>query len=194
MRDSLVVSVGMRPVKIVSTQATTRCLVPHTEACQCVDSVNVHGATSANALATTPPKGQSRVHLVLDPDERIQHHGSRLVQVEGVRLHLGLGRGLIGIPSVDVESLRLRILAGRGLLDGRRLALGDGLSRSIRHGLFGGLGDGVAGIDVGYGGEAARENCRPYGCRIALAVPHFTVEVPPGGFVCAYQCGSAPGG
>lgn len=141
----------------------------HTKACQCVDSVNVHGAASTNALATTSPERQSGVHLVLDSDKRIQHHGSRLVQVERVRLHLGLGRGLIGIPSVDVERLHLGIFAGCGLLDVRRLAFGNGLSRSIGNNLLGSLGDGVAGVHVGNGGEAARENCQPDGCRKVLA-------------------------
>jgi hypothetical protein len=100
--------------------------IPHTKTCQCVDSVDVHGTTSANTLTTTPPESQSRVHLILNPNERIQHHGSSLVQVERVRLHLGLGRGLIWVPSVDVEGLGLRIFAGLGVLDCRRLAFGDG--------------------------------------------------------------------
>ena len=60
------------------------------QARQSVYAVNVHGAAAANALTTTPPEGESRVDLVLDTDERIQHHGSSLVQVESVCLHLGL--------------------------------------------------------------------------------------------------------
>lgn len=144
--------------------------VLRTETCQGVDSVNVHGTTSANTLATTPPESQSGVHLVLDPDERIQHHGSGLVQVECVRLHLGLGGRLIWVPSVDVEGLGLRIFAGLWILNCRCLALWDRRSRSIGYNLFGGLGDGLAGVNVVYGGKAAGENCRPYGCRGALAV------------------------
>ena len=170
MRDSLAASVGIRPVRIVSIATTICWLVPHTKTCQCVDSVNVHGAASANTLTTTPPKGQSRVHLVLNPDECIQHHGSGLVQVQSVRLHLGLGCGLVRIPAVDVESLHFGIFGGRGLLDVGRLALWNGFLRGIRHNLFGSLGDGVAGVDIGNGGEAARENCRPDGCRKVLAV------------------------
>lgn len=126
MRDSLVVSVGIRPVNIVSLPIPSYGAIPHTETCQGVDSVNVHGTTSANTLATTPPERQGGVHLVLDPDERIQHHGSGLVQVERVRLHLGLGGRLIWVPSVDVEGLGLRICAGLGVLDCRCLALRDG--------------------------------------------------------------------
>ena len=60
------------------------------QAGQGVDTVDVHGAATTDTLATTPPEGKGRVDLVLDTDERIQHHGSGLVQVEGVRLHLGL--------------------------------------------------------------------------------------------------------
>lgn len=180
----------MRPVDLVSLSAIASSSFPRTKACQCVDSVNVHGAASANALATTSPEGQSGVHLVLDPDERIQHHGSRLVQVQSVRLHLGLGRGLVGVPSVDVEGLHLSIFAGCGFLDVRCLALGNGLSRSIGDNLFGGLGDGVAGVHVGNGGEAARENCRPYGCRKVLAELNGCRGARYRG---AYQLVSAPG-
>ena len=60
------------------------------QASQGVDTVDVHSAAAANALTATSPEGEGRVDLVLDADERIQHHGSGLVQVERVRLHLGL--------------------------------------------------------------------------------------------------------
>jgi hypothetical protein len=68
-----------------------------------------------------------------------------------------------------VERLCFRILAGLRLLDRGGLALGDGLPRGIRHDLFGRLRDGVAGVGVVYGGEAAREDCRADGCRGVLA-------------------------
>lgn len=58
--------------------------IPHTKAGQCVHTVDVHGAAPADALAATPPEGQGRVDFVLDPDERIEHHGARLVQIERV--------------------------------------------------------------------------------------------------------------
>ena len=60
------------------------------QAGQGVDTVDVHGAATADTLTTTPPEGKSGVDLVLDANERIQHHGSGLVQVECVGLHLGL--------------------------------------------------------------------------------------------------------
>jgi hypothetical protein len=91
MRDSLVVSSGIRPVGSCQNFNLGVCLlIPHTETCQRVDSIDVHGAASANSLAATPPERQGRVHLILDPDKRIEHHGTGLVQVERVRLHLGL--------------------------------------------------------------------------------------------------------
>jgi hypothetical protein len=76
-----------------------------TQTRQRVDTVDIHCAATANALSAASPESKSGVHLVLDPDERVQHHGSGLVQVEGVGLHLGLARGLIGVPAVDVEGL-----------------------------------------------------------------------------------------
>lgn len=61
-----------------------------TQASQGVDTVDVHGAAAANALTATSPEGEGRVHLILDANERIQHHGSGLVQVERIRLHFWL--------------------------------------------------------------------------------------------------------
>lgn len=133
------------------------------QASQGVHTVDVHGTASANTLTATPPEGKSRVDLVLDTDERIQHHRSGLVQVQRVRLHLGLRRWLVRVPSVDVEGLCLCILAGLGLLLGRCLALGDGLAGWIWDDALSGLGDGIAGGRVGDGGKTARENSRAEG-------------------------------
>ena len=60
---------------------------------------DIHGAGATDALPAGPPEGQAGVHLVLDLDERVQHHGPAVVQVDLVILHLGLGPGLLGIPS-----------------------------------------------------------------------------------------------
>lgn len=84
MRLSLAVSVGMRPGVSLVSVPSTQTRLQHTKTCQCVYTVNVHGATSTNSLTTTPPEGQGWVDFVLDPDERIQHHGSGFVQVEGI--------------------------------------------------------------------------------------------------------------
>lgn len=133
------------------------------QAGQGVDTVDVHGAATANALTTTPPEGQGRVDLVLDANERVQHHGSGLVQVERVRLHLGLRCWLIRVPSVDVEGLCLRILAGLGLLLRRGLALGNYLAGRVWDDALGDLGDGLAGGGVVDGGKTAREDSRTEG-------------------------------
>lgn len=106
----------------------------HTQAGQGVDSVNVHGAASADTLSAAPAEGQGGVDLVLNTDQSVQHHGTSLVQVQGVGLHSGLLGGLVRVPAVDMEgldpgSLRLRrILHGGGLGLGNWLgAGGDGL-------------------------------------------------------------------
>jgi len=99
-----------------------------TQACQGVDTINVHRTTSANSFSATPSEGQGRVNLILDPNERIQHHRSRLVQIEGVALHAWLRGRLIGIPAVDVEGLDFGIRVAAGLLDCRRLRRRDSAS------------------------------------------------------------------
>jgi len=78
-----------------------------TQTSQSINPINIHRTAAADPLAAAPPERQRRVHLVLDPDQRVQHHGSRLVQVQRVRLHPRLRRRLVGVPAVDVEGLRL---------------------------------------------------------------------------------------
>ena len=68
---------------------------------------NIHGARSTDALPARPPECQTGIHLILDLDQRIQDHGSTVVEVNLVVLHLGLGPGLFWIPSVDGEGLLL---------------------------------------------------------------------------------------
>ena len=60
---------------------------------------NIHGAGTTDSLATGSSEGQTRVHLILDLDERVQHHGAAVVQVHLVVLHLRLGPRLLRIPS-----------------------------------------------------------------------------------------------
>jgi hypothetical protein len=156
-------------------------MIQHTETGQCVDTVNVHRTTSANSLSATPPECQGRVHLVLDPDQCVQHHRSSLVEVKLVRLHLGLGGWLIGVPSVDVEGLGLRILLRLRLASGGCLALRDGLGGGIGNDCFGGLGNGVAGVDIAHGGEAASEGGGPYGCDVSVSDTYSIASI-----VCIY--------
>jgi len=95
-----------------------------TQAGQGVDAVNVHRAGSADTLSATSAECEGRVDLVLDADEGIEHHGSGLVQVQGVGLHPWLLGRLIWVPSVDVESLDLCRRSRRGLSDCGGLRLG----------------------------------------------------------------------
>lgn len=127
MRDSLPVSVGMRPVQmLVSMRYSGTCSRlmshPHTQACQCVDSVDVHGAAATNSLSATPSESEGWVNFVLDANQSIQHHRSSLVEVEGIGLHARLAAGLVGVPSVDVECLDLAVGVLLGLLGGSGLA------------------------------------------------------------------------
>jgi hypothetical protein len=96
------------------------------QTCQRVDTVNVHCTATANALSAASSECQSGVDLVLDPDQCVQHHRARLVQVECVRLHAGLRRGLIRVPPVGFEGLVLWFLGRCRLLDCRSLRLLDG--------------------------------------------------------------------
>jgi hypothetical protein len=50
----------------------------------------VHGTATTNALSATPSKRERGVNLVLDPDQRIEHHRASLVEIERVCLHAGL--------------------------------------------------------------------------------------------------------
>lgn len=129
-----------------------RC-IEHTQTGQCVDSVNVHGAASTNALSATSPEGQSWVDLVLDANQRVQHHGSRLVQIEGVGLHARLLRGLIGIPPVDLEGLGLCVGVEGRLLCIAGLAGGDHWCRRV-------LRPGGVGGDLASRGHGAAEDLR----------------------------------
>ena len=115
----------------------------HTQASQRVDPINVHGTTPTDALPTTPPECQGWIHLILDSYQRIQHHRSRLVQVQCVGLHFGfLARG-IRRPAIDVESLCSGLCRLSGFVDGGGFFGGDGLLGG-RHG-FTDVGEGLDG-------------------------------------------------
>lgn len=85
-------------------------LIPtkHTQASKGVDTIDVHRTATADTLTATPSEGQGGVDFVLDPNERIQHHGAGLGQVQFVGLHLGLLGRSIGAPAVNLELLDLR--------------------------------------------------------------------------------------
>lgn len=152
-----------RDTACVSMLAAPSCHRPdtpgfkHTQASQGVDTVNVHRTATADTLSAASPEGQGGVHLVLYPDERIEHHGPGLVQIQLVGLHGGLLGGLVGVPAVDMELLDARVLGHVGVLIRRGLGLGDGLGAGIA-----GLSDGVDG-GIGASEDGGAEQ-RPRGC------------------------------
>lgn len=157
-------------LRIVSTLVSSlHPTIQRTKTSQGVDTVNVHGTTSANSLSATPPKCQSWVDFILNPDQCIEHHGSRLVEIELVRLHLGLRGWLVGVPSVNVECLNLGALLQLRLALCRRLGLRNGFAGCIWYNRFGCLGNRLAGMDIAHGGETAGEGSGPYGYDVTVS-------------------------
>lgn len=104
-----------------------------TQTGQGVDAVDVHGTAAADTLTAAAPEGQGRVLLVLDADQRVQHHGAGLVEIERKGLHVRLLGRLVGAPAIDLKGLgqwrRLRVADGRHgphRLCGRRDSSGHG--------------------------------------------------------------------
>lgn len=89
----------------------------HTQAGEGVDTVNVHGAGTADTLTAGTTEGQGRVELVLDANESVQHHGTGLVQVKLVALHGGLLGRRVRVPAVDLEGLHIGVLRGSWIGD-----------------------------------------------------------------------------
>lgn len=125
-----------------------------TQASKSIDTVNVHGAGSANTLTARAAESESWVDLVLNANERIQHHRSGLVEIKGVCLHLWLLRWSVWVPSVDVEGLGLSILGWCWLGDGAGLgSWGDLGGRGGR--IVGANGTGSLLLGAGDRGERA---------------------------------------
>ena len=124
-----------------------------TQAGKSVDTVNVHGAGTADTLSATAAESEGGVELVLDSDQGVEHHGAGLVKVEGVALHARLVAGSIGVPSVDVESLDLAVGVLCGLVDGRSLVGRENGSRGA-DGLSTALDGSLARLDGGGHGAA----------------------------------------
>ena len=94
--------------------ASRQRIIIHTQTSKSVDSVDVHGTTTADALSTASSKCQGGIHFIFDPDECIQHHRTGLVQVQSVALHFRLRGWLIWIPAVNMEGFYLCIwICGR---------------------------------------------------------------------------------
>jgi len=92
-----------------------------TQTSQSINTINIHRATSTDSLPTTPSESQSRINFILDANQSIQHHRTRLLQIESVGLHSWLGSRLIWVPAVDVEGLDLSFWVFGRLLDCRCL-------------------------------------------------------------------------
>lgn len=79
-----------------------------------VDTVNVHGAATADTLTAGATEGQRRVDLVLDLKKGVQNHGARLVQIDIVGLHLGLLTRVLGVLRMLDKFVRIQhIPSGR---------------------------------------------------------------------------------
>src|SRR5690606_18614302 len=89
-----------------------------------IRAVHVHCATAADTLPARAPEGERRVDVVLDPDQRIEHHRPALIEIdlEGVEPGILTGRRVItiaferfdasgacrGWPSLSLLDARLR--------------------------------------------------------------------------------------
>lgn len=67
------------------------------EASQMVAPANVHGARPTDPFAARASKGERGVLLVLNLDQRVQHHRATVVQVYLVVLHARLLARLVGV-------------------------------------------------------------------------------------------------
>merc|ERR1719232_64292 len=72
-----------------------------------VHTSNIHGARSTDSLSARSSECETRIHFILDFDQSIQDHGTTVVEVNLIVLHLGLCSRLFRIPSVDGKSLLL---------------------------------------------------------------------------------------
>lgn len=127
---SLLASISWNTACFLSDRSSYILLAILTETSQCVHTINVHGTATADTLSAASSECECWVHLVLDPDQSVQHHRSSLVQVECVALHLWLACWLIWVPPVDVESLDERLLGWCSL--GLRRCLGSRLGCTRR--------------------------------------------------------------
>lgn len=69
-----------------------------------VTSIDVHGAGTADPLATRSAEGEGRVDLVLDLDESVEDHGPTFLEIDLVVFQLRL-RGAVRVPPVDGKGL-----------------------------------------------------------------------------------------
>src|SRR3546814_12193896 len=87
---------------VCSSDHIARHVLDRLEAGQRVRAVDVHRAGAADALAARPAEGQAGVDVVLDVDDRVQHHRAAAVQIDGVALQPRVLAG-VGAPAADLE-------------------------------------------------------------------------------------------
>ena len=68
-------------------------------ACEPVRAIHIHGARTADALATRATEGKRRVHVVLNPEESVQNHRAAIVEIdfEGIETWVLAGVRLVAI-------------------------------------------------------------------------------------------------
>ena len=80
---------------------------------EAVLAIDIHRARPANPLAARASEGQCRVDLILDLDDRVEHHRPAFVEVDGVMVVTWICAA-VGIVAIDFE--RLEALARLGLI------------------------------------------------------------------------------
>src|SRR4029077_13867653 len=65
-----------------------------------IGAVDVHRAASAHALAAGSSESQRRIDLVLDPDQRVEHHRPAILDVDEIGVDARVG-AVLGIVAVD---------------------------------------------------------------------------------------------
>src|SRR5579875_61645 len=73
-------------------------------ACQPIGAVDVHGAGAADAFAARAAKGERGVDVVLDPDQRVEHHRPAFVEIDFKRIDPWALTG-VWIIAVNLEGL-----------------------------------------------------------------------------------------
>ena len=104
--------------------------VDPTQTRQRIHAINVHRARATDALPARTPERQRRIQVILDLDERIQHHRSAFRQVDLVRLQRRLFRRRVRVPAVDFELLEFLAGSGRGRRRGGVVAGRGGADRA----------------------------------------------------------------
>src|SRR5439155_1578392 len=72
-----------------------------------IDPVDVHRTRAAYAFAAGPAKGQCRVGLVLDLDQRVQDHRSAIVEIDRESIDDRVFP-VVGVPAIDIEVAHAR--------------------------------------------------------------------------------------